>query len=292
MSKSKSRKRSKKQPAKQIDTLVADIYSLFENGKELGESSLDDFASKLKELLKSRFSSYGKPREQYLRFSNLGKNPLQLWYDINGTHPTEPSSPSDLLKFLYGDLIELLVLFLAEQAGHTVGDQQKAVELDGVRGSIDATIDGELVDVKSTSKHAFRKFESEESLRSDDPFGYVAQISGYAQATGRDQGYFLAVGKEDGRLQLLRCKADDVRPLIKDLKDILDKPDPPFKCSNDRAFGENGNRVLGYPCTYCKHKEICWQDSNNGTGLQSYQYSDSVKHFTNVAREPRVEKVN
>ena len=282
----------RKTKRKTIDTLVGDIYELFDKGKDLSETGLNQFVLELSRVLKDRFSSYKEPRKNTLRMSNIGKNPLQLWYDIHGTHEVPDTTPSDKFKFLFGDIIEAVVLFLASEAGHEVTRQQEEVELEGVKGHIDAFIDGELVDVKSASKYSFRKFESEGSLRREDSFGYVEQLSGYAQATGRSQGYFLAVDKEAGQLQCLRLETDDVRPRIRDLKSILSQPEPPFSCSNDRPLGTSGNRELGYPCTYCNHKEKCWEKANNGQGLIAYEYGTGTKYLTQVAVEPRVPRLN
>ena len=76
----------------------------------------------------------------------------------------ETISPSTRVKFLYGDILESLVLQLARDAGHEVSDEQKSVEWKhdssgySVRGRIDAVIDGVVVDVKSVTKMSERKF--------------------------------------------------------------------------------------------------------------------------------------
>jgi hypothetical protein len=281
----------RKSKRKTIDTLIQDIYELFDKGADLSETGLEVFTDSIKQMFRDRFASYKEERKQTLRMSNIGKNPLQLWYDINGTEKPPPASASDKFKFLFGDIIEALVLFLASEAGHEVTRQQEEVELEGIKGHLDAFIDGELVDVKSTSKFAFKKFQSESALRADDSFGYVEQLSGYANATGKDQGYFLAVGKEDGQLQLLRLEADDVRPRIKSLKDILQHTEPPFDCHNDRPIGTSGNRQLSYPCTYCNHKEKCWEKANNGEGLRIFDYASGPAYLTNVAVTPNVPEI-
>lgn len=293
MSRKLSKKQQKQSALPKIDTLIQDIYTLFDKGADLSTEMLQAFASSLTTVLKDRFASYKEPRVDYLRFSNIGKNPRQLWLDINGTHDNQETlTASDKLKFLYGDIIELLVFFLAEAAGHKVTDRQREVELDGIKGSIDGQIDGELVDVKSTSGYSFGKFSDEVSLRANNAFGYVEQLSGYGQSLGKDHAYFLAVDKERGQLQLCKLGLDDVRPRIQDLKVILSEPEPPFQCSSERLLGNSGNKILGYPCTYCKHKDHCWKDANNGQGLLKYEYSDGIKYFTHVAKEPQVQKVD
>lgn len=278
---------------KSIDQLIPDIYALFEKGADLTPELTGDFAEKLVEMLKQRFASYGQPEERRtLRMSNLGRDPLQLWYDIYGTHPVDPIDPVTRFKLLYGDIIEQVVIFLAKASGHSVKAEQESVEYQGIRGTIDCTIDEQVVDVKSVSGNSAFKFSSEESLRSKDSFGYHTQLSGYCQALGRDKGYFLHVNKDTGTLGLLEIKAEDVTERIATVKAILsDSSKPPYHCSNHRTE-PNGNSVLKSPCIYCKHKHECWKDANEGRGLIGYEYSNGIKYFTKVVKEPRVEQVS
>lgn len=277
-------------PQRSIDTLVSDIYSLFDKGADLSNQNTAAFASVLASIIKDRFASYKDPPRKTLRMSNIGKNPLQLWYDIHGTHEVPKTTPQDKLKFLYGDILECLLIFLAKEAGHSVTNEQQEVVLDGVVGHLDGVIDGVVTDVKSTSKWAFGKFQSESTLRADDSFGYVEQLSGYCQSLGKDRGAFLVIDKESGQLGLCELKPDDVRPRIRDLKDILAHDQPPFVCTQDKPEGLSGNRSLSYPCTYCPHKHECWKHANGGQGLIAYEYSTGTKYLTNVAKEPRVNK--
>lgn len=272
---------------KSIDTLVEDIYELFEKGADLSDEFLESFGDSLISIIKDRFASFKEQRKEYLRFSNLGKNEIQLYYDINGypedsRNIPEPLLPQTKLKFLYGDIIEQLVLLLAKQAGHKVSDEQRQVEIDGLKGSIDALIDGEVVDIKSASGYGIRKFANEDSLRADDSFGYVTQLSGYAQALEKDHGYFIVLDKERGGLQLCKLERDDIRPRLKYIRDILDKPEPPKSCDNHVAMGTKGNRKLVSPCIYCKHKSECHP------GLRVFEYSTGLTYLTKVVEEPRV----
>ena len=57
------------------------------------------------------------------------------------------------------------------------------MEVEGVTGHQDCIIDGVVVDCKSASGVGFDKFKHNK-LAEDDPFGYVAQISAYAEANG------------------------------------------------------------------------------------------------------------
>ena len=118
-----------------------------------------------------------KEAKRTLRMSNVGKPARMLWYEVNSTVEKEEFNGPTYLKFLYGDLIEEVVLFLAEVAGHSVSDRQRQVVVSDIVGHIDGVVDGVLIDVKSTSPHSFKKFK-DGTLRNDDPFAYISQLSG------------------------------------------------------------------------------------------------------------------
>lgn len=222
--------------------------------------------------------------------SNIGKGARQLWYDKR-FGKDEDLPPHTLVKFMFGDIIESLVLFLATVAGHSVTDHQAEVNRGGIKGHIDADIDGVTVDVKSASTHAFRKF-ADGTLAENDPFGYIEQISGYAKARGTD-GAFLAVDKQNGHIAYLSFTKDeldvfDVDARIEYIKEAIESPEAPERCYPDEKFGEAGNRKLGVNCSYCSHKTRCWSDANGGIGLRTFLYSTGPVYLTNVAKEPQV----
>jgi len=225
--------------------------------------------------------------------SNIGKGARQLWYDKRyGKEETLPAPT--LIKFIFGDILEQLLLFLAEASGHKVTHRQSEVTLCGVKGHIDAEIDGVTVDVKSASTHAFRKF-SDGTLVEDDPFGYIEQISGYSKARGTG-GAFLAVDKQNGHVAYLPFTKEEldvfkVEDRIAYIKKAVEQENVPERCYPDEEMGESGNRKLGVNCSYCGHKERCWADANNGLGLRTFLYSSGPVFLTKVAREPKVYEV-
>ena len=165
---------------KTLATLPEDILALFnpEETHEPCEENLEWMATELKNILRTRLAE----REQVddpLRFSSMGKKDRQIWYMSRPDVEKEPMTDKTYFKFLYGDVIELLVLFLAKESGHTVEDTQREIEVNGVKGHIDAIIDGTVVDVKSASPFSFKKFANN-TLTESDPFGYVAQLAGYS----------------------------------------------------------------------------------------------------------------
>ena len=163
------------------DTLVDDIYRMIDT-KEIPdgvpiEQVINDFGENVKQILRNNITESTFDRRK-LRMSNIGKKDRQLWYSYNG-YKGEELMPHTRIKFLYGHLIEEMVLALTKLAGHDVTDEQKQAEVDGIKGSMDCKIDGVLTDVKSASPYGFKKFK-DGSLINDDPFGYVDQIKGYA----------------------------------------------------------------------------------------------------------------
>lgn len=279
---------------KELDNLVPDIYRLFEVGCDVDESRIQSFASELARTVADRLASYGQPRSPTLRMSNLGKPDRQLWYEIRGGLSKEALEPHTLLKFLVGDMWESILLFLAECAGHEVTHQQAECEVDGIVGHIDAIIDGTVVDVKSTSTFAFKKFK-DGSLADDDPFGYIEQISGYATAFNTD-GAFLAGDKQNGHIALHRVSKDEVETInirgrIEHIKSVLASDVVPDKCYEPVPEGESGNLRLTTGCSYCPFKKECWADSNNGVGLRTFLYSKGPTHMVRVEKEPRVPEI-
>ena len=283
---------------KHISTIATDIKSLIadiSNGKpaNMTEENLDVFLQNIKEAMLAWNKPYNA--EKYagkLRMSILGKPSRQLWYDKFSPKDKKEENAGLNLKFLYGHIIEHLVLYLAELAGHKIEDQQMKVEIDGVTGHIDSKIDGQICDVKSASSFSFKKFQTGEIV-GDDPFGYHAQLSGYETANGTKDGGFLVVDKSTG--DICFYKPDDmakpnVKTLIKNLKTTLEQDTPPEKCYPYKEE-KNGNKTLAIGCQFCPHKWECHADANGGKGLRVFRYSNKDTILTEVIKLPKVDEV-
>tara|TARA_R100001244_G_scaffold77810_1_gene61541 strand:+ start:17 stop:892 length:876 start_codon:yes stop_codon:yes gene_type:complete len=282
---------------KKLNTLVQDIYKELDglsNGKalDISEQDAEDFGNAMKDVLLNWSKPYERKKET-LRMSNIGKPNRQLWYDFKSEDEPLPMKPSTQIKFLYGHLLEEVVLMLVRLAGHKVTDEQKEVKVSGVLGHMDCIIDGEVIDVKSTSGFAFQKFRNG-TLPEDDPFGYMAQLSGYETSEGTNNGGFLAINKETGELALLIPEEMDkpnIKHRIAKLKRQLKLDKPPNLCYNPILDGKAGNMKLPKQCVYCRHKLTCHKESNNGQGLRVFKYSKNLAFFTTVVKEPRVQEV-
>lgn len=276
---------------KEIYTLVEDINEMVLNGTdikdELWEEMFADIKQALSQALKTGCKENKEPR---LRMSNIGTPPRKLWYQMKGYKGGTPS-PRQSLQFMYGHIIEAFILMLVKASGHKVEEQQKRVEIEGIIGHQDARIDGVLVDVKGMTKFGFDKFESGRILR-DDAFGYIPQISGYAQANGDELAGFLVFDKENARIGLFLFEGADLidaRKKIKSAKVIIDSDSPPERCYEPVLYKENksGNMSLCKNCSYCPFKFECWKDTNEGKGLRTFEYSDGLVYFTDLKKEPR-----
>ena len=280
---------------KKLDTLVEDIYdklSVLGEGKALdvSEEVLDEFGNSMKEAL--RHWATPKPRDtETLRMSNIGKPLRQLWYDMKSEgEDTQPLEPHLFIRFLYGHILEEVMLFLVKLAGHKVTDEQKEVKVSGVHGHMDCKIDGEVIDIKTASSFAFRKFKNG-TLAEDDPFGYLAQLSAYETAEKTKAGGFLVLNKESGEITLHRPSFFDkpnARNKIREVKKAIKLDNPPALCYNPVPEGKAGNMKLPRGCTYCRHKNECHKDANDGKGLRVFKYSKGLMYLTKVEKEPNV----
>ena len=221
-----------------------------------------------------------------------------MYYELNN-YPAEKLTSSTKFKFLYGTILEELLLLLAAEAGYDVRDLQKEVSVDGVVGHIDATINGVLVDVKSASTYSFNKFKNGSlRLEGNDPFGYIQQISGYSKGLGGLDGAFLVVDKTLGHIHLEKFSRQELQSYnpsrkIAEVRFALTQKEPPERCYKPQPVSKtdkSGNLVLGTGCSYCGHKQECWKDSNNGAGLIQYNYASGPKFFVDVKKIPRVEQ--
>ena len=156
-----------------LNTLVDDINKSLEglsDGKPLNitEEDLDLTLSRMKTSILEWANPSERNKTFSLRMSNIGRPARQLWFEKN--KPLENAKPNAAtqVKFLYGHILEEIVLMLVRAAGHEVTDEQKEVDLDGIKGHMDCRIDGVVTDVKSASSYGFKKFKYGNIADNDD----------------------------------------------------------------------------------------------------------------------------
>jgi hypothetical protein len=283
---------------KTVFNVVPDIYNLVTTKKAAEgvdqEAEIERFGEAVKALMRKEFTEYQRDNRT-LRLSSIGHPLKKLWHRVWGT-PQEKIMGPTYIKFLYGHLIEELLVFLTRMAGHSVTDQQKECEVEGIKGHMDCRIDGIVTDVKSASSYSFKKFRNG-TLAFDDPFGYVAQIKAYAYSEGETKYGWLAMDKQNGTLTyLLYDEEDDMSPVhnkinwdiaerIRLVKKTVGLSEAPQNCYGTLPDGKSGNQKLAVGCSYCDYKQSCWP------GLRAFSYGQGPKFLATVVREPKVNEI-
>lgn len=278
--------------AKTLETLVEDIYKVLEEGVDMTDEETEALGKRLGESVRH---SLKRQKGGTLRMSNIGKPcARQLYYEVNSPEEKEPLKGPQYMKFLTGHVLEDLLLYLCEVAGHTVEGRQDEVEMEGILGHRDAIIDGTVIDCKSASTYSFKKFENHE-LSGNDPFGYLTQIESYRRTgesddrvTDKERCGFLVVDKTLGNicLDLYGKQSFPIEKLYQYRKELMKRPEPPARAFEDVPEGKSGNRKLGVNCSYCEFKNKCWPD------LKTYAYARGPVFLTKVVKSPKVDEVD
>lgn len=251
-----------------------------------------------------------KPREQgKLWASDLGKKCLrQAHYKFNLPGVGAPLLGHTKFKFLYGNLLEEAVLYLAEEAGHDVAFQQHRVETTvddwKISGRIDGLIDGVLMDVKSTSSYGFSRYKHGITAENDS-FGYLQQLAFYknyglyeneAGVVTPTEAGFVWIDKQNGHIKYTSCAVEDKSSLEQRARNIISAIEEPDEAMVPRGYspepyGKSGNECLPIGCAYCDFKKHCHRDSNGGRGLRTFAYNHKPVDFTTITREPKVQEI-
>lgn len=254
--------------SKTIDTLIPDIHTMLEEGGH--DSALDlELGNVMEEALLHQLTPR-EPGNDRPWFSNIGKKcARQLWYSFHHKDKARPMPVDVRVKFLYGDLLEAMLLQLAKLAGHTVQHEQKRMEWNGLTGRMDAIIDGVVVDVKSASGYGAKKF-AKGLIEADDAFGYIYQLAGYLMAA-REEGLdvdpntaaFLVIDKTSGALYLDKHVFSDddlskIRSGIDERKALSDSDVMPARGYSVTESGKSGNESIHRLCEYCQFKWECY----------------------------------
>ncbi len=262
-----------------------------------GFTPSDDLADKYAELfkifLKTRFKR--EDRKGTLRMSNAGKPcERQVYYDVNSPEDGEELRSETLIKFAFGDMTELFLLFLVEASGHKVEGTQDTQVINEIKGHRDCVIDGTVVDVKSASSFSFKKFKNH-TLQDDDAFGYVDQLGAYLYAaqddpivTNKDAAGFLVMDKTLGHicLDMYPKTEKNYDEFMARKKEMVVSDSPPPRGFDPIPEGASGNMGLPVNCQYCSYNKKCHP------GLRKFIYSYGPKYLTTVKKVPNVPEVS
>jgi len=234
---------------------------------DMSEETIQQVGRDVMEALRKQFGKR-ENKKFSLRMSNVGRPTCQLWYEKNKPELAQPKGNNFIMNMMIGDIVEAVFKGLLTEAGVQYEDTKK-VSLDlpdtSISGSYDIVIRDAVDDIKSASDWSYKhKFESYDTLASNDSFGYVAQLAGYAKASGKKAGGWWVVNKARGSFKYVPATSIDV-----DIE--VDKIDATVKKVNENKFErcfepvketfrkkETGNLVLNKNCSFCSYRFDCW----------------------------------
>ena len=249
------------------------IYKLLEDilasKKQMSMETIEGVASDIKEAMVRQFGSKNDRKDFKLRMSNIGKPSCQLWFEKNEPEKALPFPTTFVMNMMLGDIVEAVFKGLLKEAGVQYEDDEKVtLQLDddtSITGTYDIVIDGAVDDVKSASNWSYtNKFDSFDSLRQGDAFGYVAQLAGYAKASGKRAGGWWVVNKANGEFKYVPATGMDVDEEVRKIKDTADTMEENrfercFEAVPETFRGKpTGNTVLGTECGFCRYRFTCW----------------------------------
>ncbi len=264
---------------KTINTVVEDVYALMKDKKYTGDlkAIAKQAGDEVAFAIEQAFEPYEDKRT--LRMSGIGRCERAQWYNVKG-YTAEEINGEVYLTFLQGHILEAVLLGLVKLSGHSVTEQQKKHEVEGIHGSQDCTIDGELVDVKTASAWSWDNKFAEDGIK-DDAFGYIKQLSAYGKTAGKEEGYFLAFNKNKSTLKLCKQELEnDIDKFIVQLKEKMELDTPPMRLANATTVNKKtGQERLCMTCSFCGYKDECFNHNLQAkpTGKITSYFVDPIK---------------
>ena len=275
------------------------LHQYMENAVKGKSSMADDtikqVASDVAFALKRQFGGGSKRDKFGLRMSNVGRPTCQLWYDKNKPEAAIPLPTTFVMNMMLGDIVEAVFKAILKEAGVKYEDTDKvSLDLgdDSVSGSYDLIIDGAVDDIKSASDWSYRnKFESYDSLASGDSFGYVAQLAGYAKASGKKAGGWWVVNKANGSFKYVPATGLDIDKEISHIKKTVEtvkenKFEKCFQPVPEKFRGkETGNTVLNTGCKFCSYRFDCWPSLVERPAVKSQAKNPPIVAYVELRKE-------
>ena len=242
-----------------------------------------------------QFGGCNKRDKFSLRMSNVGRPTCQLWYDKNKPEVAVPLPTTFVMNMMIGDIVEAVFKGILTEAGVKYEDTDKVtLDLgdDSVSGSYDLIVDGAVDDIKSASDWSYRnKFDTFSSLASGDGFGYVAQLAGYAKASGKKAGGWWVVNKANGKFKYVPAKDIDIEAEVAKIKSTVDKVkenkfERCFEPVPETFRGKpTGNKVLNNGCKFCSYRYDCWTNLTELPAVKSQAKNPPTVAYVELAKE-------
>ena len=266
------------------------------NGKSsMSAKTIAGIKKDIGEALNRQFGKRTKRRKFHLRMSNIGRPSCQLWFEKNQPEKSDPLPTTFVMNMMLGDIVEAVFKGLMKEAKIKFEDSDKVylnVADEKVSGTYDLVLDDAVDDIKSASDWSYRnKFESFDTLSSDDAFGYVGQLAGYAKALGKKAGGWWVVNKANGSFKYVPAENIDVDNEVKKLEENVKvvKSNVFKRCyeSEEETFRgkTTGNRVLSKTCSFCRYKHSCWENLQELPSLLSKAKEPKIVSYVSIRKE-------
>ena len=260
----------------------------------MSEEIIDRVTDEIRDSLKKQFVDKSNNNFR-LRMSNLGRPYCQLWFDKNKPETALPRPTTFVMNMMLGDIVEAVFKGLLTEAGVEYGDSESVSLNIGehtINGTYDLTIDGAVDDVKSASDWSYRnKFESFETLRDGDAFGYVGQLVGYAKATGLKPGGWWVVNKANGSFKYVPATGvDEEKEMLNIMKTVKTVDTNKFKrCFEpvEETFRgkATGNKMLCKECSFCDYRKACWPKLKELPAVKSQAKQPKIVSYVELKEE-------
>jgi len=265
----------------------------------LSDANIDKIAEDIKEALHRQLGSQNSRKEFRLRMSNIGRPTCQLWFEKNQPEKALPFPKNFVMNMMLGDIVEAVFKGLLRQAGVAYEDSKKVsmeLKIDKkIEGTYDIVMDDAVDDIKSASDWSYKnKFESFDTLASEDPFGYVGQLAGYAQATNKRAGGWWVINKANGNFKYVPADGLDLTKEIDKLSSNLDVVESNefkrcFEPVEETFRGKpTGNKVLTKTCSFCRYKHACWENLQEIPSLVSQAKIPKIVSYIEIGKETTI----
>lgn len=272
------------------------LQSAVNGTSTMSDDTIEQICNDMKDAMHRQFGS-GKGSESFkMRMSNVGRPTCQLWFQKNQPEKAVPKPTTFIINMLIGDIVEAVFKGLLKEAGVKYKNSERVkLNLDektSVSGEYDLVIDGAVDDIKSASQWSYNnKFDSYESLKTGDAFGYVAQLAGYAKAIGKKAGGWWVVNKANGQFKYTPASGMNVDEEVNKIKQTIDVVDKNefrrcFEPEIETFRGKTtGNKILNKNCTFCDFRFACWPTLRELPAVKSQAKEPKIVSYVQMAGE-------
>jgi hypothetical protein len=128
-------------------------------------------------------------------------------------------------------------------------------------------------------------------LKESDGFGYLAQLAGYAKASGKRVGGWWVVNKATGEFKYVPATGMDVDEEIKKAEETVNKVNNNefercFEPEPEKFRGkETGNMILNKNCNFCSYRHDCWPEMVEKPAVMSQAKEPKMVSYISLAEE-------